>query len=271
MSAFAALGRFVGRNRRNRVVRKLAFWGRALYRSYENVSYDFHRNGEQRVLDVLSGDPTVKTLLDVGANAGEWSAMAAQRLPGAQIHAFEIVPSTAAIFEANNRHLANVRLNALGLSDREGEDQVFFAEGQSTIATCVPDFADDFHHIETKAISVRTATGDGYCAAYGIERVDFLKVDVEGYEDKVLRGFSGLLKARAIRAIQFEYGYVNIASRFLLKDFYDLLTQHGFVVGKIYPTYVDFRPYRHSHEDFLGPNFLAVLATERELLQKLGS
>lgn len=252
-------------------MRKIASVAQRLHRGYENVSYDFRSNGELRVLKVLADDPRVTTLFDVGANTGEWSALAAQHLPAAVIHAFEIVPSTASAFQDRNRHLANVRLNTLGLSDRVGADRIHYAEGFSTLATCVPDFADTFHHIQTTAIEVRTTTGDAYCAEHGIARIDFLKVDVEGYEEKVLRGFSGLLARRAIRAIQFEYGYVNIANRFLLKDFYDLLIPKGFVVGKIYPTYVDFRPYRHSHEDFLGPNFLAVQQDEQPLIRRLAA
>lgn len=259
----------LARNRRNRVVRRLMAWLTELHRGYENLSYDFYSNGESRVLRLLSADSGVKTVFDVGANTGEWSTMAIRIFPDAQVHAFEIVPHTADCYRDNTSGLRQICFNSIGLSDREGSEQVFFREGLSPIATCVPNFVESFHRVETVTIPVLTTTGDLYCSARNIGQIDFLKIDVEGYEHKVLNGFLGMLSRQAIRAIQFEYGYVNVASRFLLKDFYDLLTSLGMVIGKIYPNYVDFRPYKHVHEDFLGPNYLAILGTEKELIRKL--
>jgi FkbM family methyltransferase len=259
----------LARNRRSRVVRRLMAWLLDLYHGYENYSYDFHNNGEQRVLRVLAQNIPVKNVFDVGANTGEWSTMAVRTFSNAQVHAFEIVPQTGEIYRENTRTLDRIKFNSVGLSDQEGVEKVYFSPGWSPIATCVPDFAEAFHHIETESISVSTITGDQYCRQNNIDEIDFLKIDVEGFEHKVLKGFSGMLSRKAIRVVQFEYGYVNIASRFLLKDYYDLLTSMGMVIGKIYPDYVDFRPYNYRHEDFMGPNFLAVRDTETDLIARL--
>ena len=108
-----------------------------------------------------------------------------------------------------------------------------------------------------KSIDCEVTSGDAFCAARGIAAVDFLKVDVEGAEHLVFEGFAGALQERRIRFIQFEYGRVNILTGFLLKNFYELFARHGYVVGKIYPDYVDVREYDLGDEDFLGPNYLA--------------
>ena len=42
-------------------------------------------------------------------------------------------------------------------------------------------------------------------------------------------------------------------------------TQAGYAVGKLYPTRVDFRAYRFEHEDFVGPNFVAVRQSHERL------
>lgn len=47
----------------------------------------------------------------------------------------------------------------------------------------------------------------------------------------VLKGFERALQAKAIRVIQFEYGYANGDAKFLMKDFYDLLEGFGFRIG----------------------------------------
>lgn len=69
--------------------------------------------------------------------------------------------------------------------------------------------------------------------------------------------------------IQFEYGYINITTKKLLIDFYNYFESKGYMVGKIFPKYVEFRKYEFKHEDFLGPNFIAVKKTETELIKLL--
>ena len=46
--------------------------------SLRGYSYDFDKNGERRLLEVLSALP-VNTVFDVGANVGDWSLAAARR------------------------------------------------------------------------------------------------------------------------------------------------------------------------------------------------
>jgi hypothetical protein len=86
----------------------------------------------------------------------------------------------------------------------------------------------------------------------------------------VLRGFEETMGRDAIDIIQFEYGRVNIVTHFLLRDFYEYLEPRGYVIGKIYPGYVDFRPYSVDFEDFRGPNYLAVLKSKPAYIQPLG-
>jgi len=70
-----------------------------------------------------------------------------------------------------------------------------------------------------------------------------------------------MLKNGQIKIIQFEYGMININTHFLLKDFYDYLEAFDMKIGKIYPSYVDLREYRHIDENFYGPNYLAILSS----------
>jgi hypothetical protein len=63
---------------------------------------------------------------------------------------------------------------------------------------------------------------------------------------------------------------VNAQSKWLLRDAYQLLGGHGFALGKIYPTYVDFRDYDVARdEDLRGPNYLAVRRDRADLIDLL--
>jgi hypothetical protein len=107
-------------------------------------------------------------------------------------------------------------------------------------------------------------TGDEVCRELGIGKIDFLKVDVESAEYEVLTGFSEMLGARRVSVIQFEHQH----GRFL-RDFYDLFLPKGYALGKLYANYVDFREHSAESEHFLGPHYIAVLDTEKELISSL--
>jgi hypothetical protein len=155
------------------------------------------------------------------------------------------------------------------MSDHTGEAEVNYFAGGSGVATLVDDATYEFFGVETEKVQARVTSGDEFCAEHSIDQIDFLKIDVEGAEWDVLRGFESMLSRGAIRAVQFEYGYANVLTKHMLRDFHQLFEAADLLVGKIYPTYVDFRTYRLTDEDFLGPNYLAVPRSENELIAAL--
>lgn len=258
-------GRFIARRRRAGLLRWLDRMARKYRRAYANNDYDPRTNGEQRVLQVLGRHLQGGVILDVGANVGHWSLLAAQHCPGTTIHALELVPDTHAQLVLACAGVPAIRPHALGLSDRVGTLTMHLIAGRSVLATSVAGFAESEHKQPTTPVDAHVSDGDSFCARHGIERIELLKLDVEGHEPQVFRGLAGLLGRGAVRALQFEYGTINIDTHFLLRDAYQLLEGHGMVVGKIYPSYVDFRPYKRRDEDFLGPNYLAVHASDTAL------
>jgi FkbM family methyltransferase len=236
---------------------------------FANRCYEFDINGEARVLEALS-EPPPRCVFDVGANVGDWSAIAARLFANAEIHAFEIVPETARTMEdrLTRAGLTSVHLNAFGLSDAPGTVRVAhlpgFSQGSSA-AAAPPDGGEVWQEC-------RVETGDAYCREHGIDHIDFLKVDVEGLESKVLSGFADMLRAGRVDVVQFEYGRLNAAVRFLLGDFYDLFDGYGYTVGKVFPDGVDFSPYNAwRDEDFRGPNYVAVQRSRADLVPRLAS
>ncbi len=103
-------------------------------------------------------------------------------------------------------------------------------------------------------------------ARTGLDRVDVLKMDVEGAELSVLRGFSSAFENRAIDIVQFEYGPLNLITRHFLQDFYSFLNERGFALGKLYPDGVGFASYSYEHEDFVGPNYVACHRQRKDMM-----
>jgi FkbM family methyltransferase len=252
------------RVRHNRVLRTAATLCRQYLKWFGNASYKPARNGERWLLATLSSEP-IRTVLDVGANVGSWSLMAAELLPEATIYALEVVPETAATLRTRVGHHDRIKCFDLGLADRTGTLSFRYHPAASTHAT----FTDYPHSWTGERIECPVMRADDFFARQGIARVDFMKLDVEGAEHLVLQGMETYLRDRRVRLVQFEYGRVNILTRFLLRDFYELFAKYGYAVGKVYPDYVDFRSYDLSDEDFLGPNYLACTAGD-QLISVLG-
>jgi FkbM family methyltransferase len=249
--------------RNGRGAQLLAQFCNQFLNAYKNWNYDLNSNGERWVLNRMAAfQPSV--IFDVGANVGDWTMAALAEVPNARIHAFEIIESTRQTLSQRMIGNAGVVVNNFGLSDHSGSIKMHVFDASNTLASHVAYPHGNYHE---HACPVRR--GDEYMRDNGIFRIDFLKIDVEGAEQLVLSGLGEALQTGSIDVIQFEYGRVNILTHFLLRDFYEFLEARGYVVGKLYPGHVDFRPYTFEDEDFLGPNFLAVRRARSDIVDAL--
>ena len=247
--------------RRNPLVKTVAKLCRQYLKWFGNASYKSEHNGERWLIERLRSE-RFATLLDLGANVGKWATLAAAAFPQATIYACEIVPATFSKLREATAPYPNVRPVLTGFADRGGSMPIHYDPSASAHAT----YTDYPRSWVGETIDCAVTTGDAF-----LDTVDFLKIDVEGAEHLVLQGLVTALADRRIRFVQFEYGWVNVLTHFLLKDFYDLFARSGYVVGKIYPDYVEFRDYELRDEDFLGPNYLACRREEPLLGSLRGS
>ncbi len=269
----AWLARWMMRDRSDPHARAFAEFAQQSIEAWKNRQYDVDRNGETALLAALAPfRPGV--LFDVGANIGDWSLAAARVLPEARIHAFEITPATAATLTGNAAPFgARLAIHPFGLGDHDGAITVYVSPrdntANSTLRDAVVISADANGRQTIEEVAARITTGDGFLDEHGISRVDFLKIDVEGAEFSVLRGFEAAFTRQAIDLVQFEYGEINLKTRDFLEDYYKFFTERGFVVGKLYPEGVIFKDYDLADEDFLGPNYIACRAERADLIAAL--
>ncbi|HTO91101.1 MAG TPA: FkbM family methyltransferase [Candidatus Sulfotelmatobacter sp.] len=142
-------------------------------------------------------------VVDAGANIGYFTAVAAS-LVGAEgeVHAFEPVPGYFARLEAlraaNPRHRILANPVALGASEGRAEIRVS-GTGNLGWNTLVPELMSRESAVSVHEVRVRRL--DAYLEEHGIERLALLKVDVEGFELALLRGFSGWLERHSARPV----------------------------------------------------------------------
>ena len=257
-----SVSRFIQDHRRSVSVRLLARAARFFHDSWEHPGYDITENGEAALLRSLSGEG-IRTIFDVGANVGDWSLASAAAFPGATVHSFEPVPATFAELQKATSAQSRVVPHPFGLADRDGEVSfTYYGEENSFLSTMAAPIHD---HLPSSRITVGLRRGDTVVSELATASIDFLKVDVEGMEYEVLEGLKGSLSKGLIGLIQFE----KQPGRRLLKDYFTLLGEHGYRIGKIYSGYVDFRPYDSLQERTAGPNYLAVPAKRGDLIGRL--
>lgn len=270
-----ALSQLVARYRRHVVLAVLGTAAETYLAAYRNENWDGRANGEQFLLNALrrapdrgSGDTTIGVVFDVGAFLGHWAIMAIEAFPESAIHAFEIARPLHKALENNLACHPSATVHRLGLGDRSGAAEVFYSpDGPS--ATSVFSGALRLADLAAVRLSGALEKGDVFCSDSGIERVDLLKLDVEGAELDVLLGFGDMLAEKRIGVIQFEYGPMTLGAGRTLKSHYELLNSYDYRIGKLYPNYVEFGDYRSALENFRYANFLAVPASHVELIDFL--
>jgi FkbM family methyltransferase len=196
---------------------------------------DMETNGELQFMRRIL--PQCTTVFDVGANVGDWTALALSVNPHLIVHCFE--PSKTAY----QRLLAHkfplkVICNNFGLSSVAGEMTLHvFEDGSGGNSLYRRQGLEDGWRLATQKLEeiVYLETLDEYCHRNGVRMIDFLKIDVEGHEFEVLKGASGMVSNGKIKVIQFEYGGCNIDARVFLKDFFDFFKPFSYTFYKIYP------------------------------------
>jgi len=259
------LKQFFKKNSHNNLTKALAGFGRSLNRLYENRNHDLYSNGELTVIQKLAKtDPRI--VIDAGANIGKYSTVLDKELKSCKIISLEPVTKTYDLLQKNLNNQSKFKCINKGLFSENTKKKInlFSSHTHSSIY--------DIEGINYKPIdhtTIELIKGDDLLLNEGIDFVDFLKLDLEGAEYDALLGFKDSLAKGKIGAIQFEYGYINITSKKLLIDFYNLLEPYGYKIGKIFPKEVEFRPYLHKYEDFIGPNFIAVHQDQIKLINLL--
>jgi FkbM family methyltransferase len=124
--------------------------------------------------------------VDVGAHVGLWSRVLAHTFT--RVVAFEPIPDLADCWDANLVECENAELRRNAVSDVAGELELDRVPGNSGNSCVIPPGENWPKHTVITVAAVRLDD-------QGLEGVDFIKVDVEGYELQVILGAEQLIKA----------------------------------------------------------------------------
>jgi len=223
----------------------------------ENDS-DIRTNGELRFMQRVL--PRCPTVFDVGANVGDWTALALSINSELAVHCFE--PSRFTYLKLLDRKFPpTVICNNFGLSSTVRETKLHVFETGSPLNSLYPRAGLDDLGIKSQHQEevIQLSTVDRYCRERSLSQIEFVKLDVEGHELDVFKGMTESLSQGRVQIIQFEYGGCNIDAGVLLKDIWRFFEGFGYAFHKIYPTGIKrVAHYSQSFENFQYQNWAVI-------------
>ncbi len=157
---------------------------------------------------------------DVGANIGMTALLFSQL--ARKTFAFEPSPSTFAFLRSNldSNKAVNVDAHNLGMGDQHEQQTITFAPSNRSGGFVSDTLKLTAGHI-TETIEIETMDRFFYNHA---DQPDFIKLDVEGFEPRVLRGARSVLTAqKPIIILELNHFCLNIMHRVSVPDFLDQL------------------------------------------------
>jgi FkbM family methyltransferase len=182
-----------------------------------------------------------ETILDIGANVGQFASSVSHLLPSARIICFEPIPSCFPQLEERFAGSPNVKCFNYGLGADSAELSFFendFSPSSSFLAITQRQ-TDAFPHTHVvKPVTVCVKQLDDVASNLSIVTPLFVKIDVQGYELPVLMG--GQKTIQQADVIQVETSFVELyEGQALFPEIYDLLTRWGFHYAGAIDQFVD--------------------------------
>ena len=187
-------------------------------------------------------------VLDIGACEGEDSIRYRRMFPMAMVYSFEPLPSNLSRIEDNLLHFGVddlIEVLPFALSDTEGSAMFYVSSGvppqkrndenwnygnkSSSLLEPTIGLKENYAWLDfQETIEVKTKRLDAFCQEKNLQQIDFIHMDVQGAELKVLEGAGTSLKL--VKAIWTEVENVELyKSQPLKRDVESFLRSHGFI------------------------------------------
>jgi FkbM family methyltransferase len=183
--------------------------------------------------------PPEPVVVEGGAHIGYDTVRFAAAWPDGVVHAFEPVPSLYAQLAEATRGLSNVHAHSLALGEADGTTRIHVSGGavEAGRSDASSSILPPKEHLRlhpqirfNEELTVETLTLDTWRKRAGIDRIDFLWLDLQGYEPQVLAAAPETLAG--VSAIHTEVSLLEMyEGGWLYPRLREWLEARGFVVA----------------------------------------
>lgn len=177
--------------------------------------------------------PSLKdpVIFDVGGHIGNFTLAANVFYKKSKIYLFEPIKKTYNLAAVNLKEESNVQIYNIAIGDSDGKKKMYFDKNELSISSFNADSIINQDRMESQeVVTIKLST---FIREHNIEKIDLLKIDVEGFELEVLRGSLDIMDR--VHNIIIEV-HVNKEGK-RLNELFLILTNYGFTIawiGKIW-------------------------------------
>jgi FkbM family methyltransferase len=165
--------------------------------------------------------------IDVGACIGYHTVVASKLVADGKVLAIEPIPYTYKYLTKNllGNKCNNVIPSMIGISNEEGFANLYLGKRNIDSSS----LCKGNKHCSNKSITIQLTTLDRLTEKYNLQRVDLIKMDIEGSEIKAFEGMKRLSEGNPNLKLMVEYDdFVQNLGGHTKEKFYECLTELGF-------------------------------------------
>lgn len=218
---------------------------------YEVESYNIHTSEDVLIKTILQNF-NIRTILDVGANEGQFSHKLIELGFDGKIFSFEPIASVFQMLQKNASPFPNWTPVHMGVGRQPGEHVINVSENLASSSLLSVNSASVLVDPTTRTArqeSINVTTIDTFMRANGpLEEELLLKLDIQGYELEALNG--ALENLSRFKLIQAELSFTKVYEGApLYKEVIAFLESYGFEIFTFIPAFIDSKTGRMLQAD----------------------